>query len=199
VKRIILVLAMLLVPVLVQAQEAEIGIYYQGLPQKNEEVMHRIFSEGYVYLNEQSGAWGFAYGEKEYFSAVAGLFHDLFSFGNNAVFEIGAGAGVERFPDEDGANRLYPRLAGTVFVGNQFLFSDVYYENGTSGESWLRVNALWQVTERVALGMIHQTGDGTGPKVSLSIPKTPVRVWVAPMFGKERKFLVGGELVWHRK
>ncbi|OHA96101.1 MAG: hypothetical protein A3C70_02685 [Candidatus Zambryskibacteria bacterium RIFCSPHIGHO2_02_FULL_43_14] len=198
VKRIILVLTVLLVPSLVQAQDAEIGVYYQNLSGNGEQASHRIFSEGYVYLNDKSGVWGFAYGEKEYFSAVAGLFHDLFSFGNDAVFEIGVGAGAERFLDEDGANRLYPRLAGTVFIRNQSLFSDVYYENGTSGEDWLRVNALWQATGHIALGVIHQTGDGIGPKASLSIPKVPVRVWVAPMFGKERKFLAGGELLFQK-
>lgn len=190
---------MLLVPSLVQAQEAEVGFYYQLLSEKNEKAMHRVFSEGYLYVGEKSGVWGFAYGEKKYLSAVAGLFHDLFSFGHDAVFEIGVGAGVERFPDEDGANRLYPRLAGTVFVGNRSLFSDVYYENGTSGESWLRVNALWQATGHVALGVVHQTGDGTGPKAVLSVPKTPVRVWISPVFGHEgRKLLVGGELVFQK-
>lgn len=198
-KQIIVALTMLLVPSLVEAQDAEIGIYYQNLYGNGEQVSHRVFSEGYVYLNEKSGTWGFAYGEKKYFSAVAGLFHDLFNFSNDAVFKIGVGAGVERFPDEDGANRFYPRLAATVFVGKQSLFSDVYYENGSSKEGWLRVNTLWQAKSFFGVGLFHQTGDGIGPRAVFSVPRIPMRVWMSPMFGRSgHKLLLGGELVFQK-
>lgn len=198
-RTILAAIVALSVPLVTHAQDAEIGVYYQKLSQKNGETSHRVFSEGYVYLNEKSGVWGFVYGEKEYFSAVAGFFHDLFSFGNDAIFEIGVGAGAERFPDEDGVSRLYSRLAGNVFVGNEKLFSEWYFETGPSKESWFRVNTLWQAKKFVGVGLFHQTGDGVGPRAVFSLPRTSVRIWVAPMFGGDgRRLLLGGELVFQK-
>lgn len=201
-KQIVAALVISLIPSLVWAQEVEVNLSYQLLTGgQNEPATHRIFSEGYLYVGEKNGVWEFVYGEKEYFSAVAGIFHDFFSFGNDAVFEIGIGAGAERLPDEEGINRFHPLLAGNIFIGNQSLFSDVYYENGTTaGEGWLRVYALWQASKYVALGVIHQTGDGTGPRVVLSVPRTPMRVWIAPVFSNEKsKLLLGGELVFQKR
>lgn len=196
----LVLLVALLVPSLAQAQEAEIGFYHQLVIEKGEEPTSRLFVQGYWYFGEKVGLWGFAYGEKQYISSVAGLYYDIFNFGTDAVFEVGGAVGAERFSDEkSGMYQLYPRFSGTVFVGNKTLFSEIYYENGTSRDGWLRVDTLWQVAKHVAVGVIHQTDDGTGPRVVLSVPKTPIRLWVSPMFGEGRKLLLGGELVFQKK
>lgn len=186
-------------PSSVTQAQSEIGLYQQSLVEGNR-VTPRFFLQGYSYLGEKAGLWGFAYGEKQYVSSVAGLFYNLFSFGESgAVFEVGVAAGAEILSSEGQVGRtINPRLASTVFVGSDALFSEIYYENGTSREGWLRVDILWQATKHLAIGLLHQTNDGTGPRGVLSIPQTPLRIWVSPMFGKDQKVLLGGEIVFRK-
>jgi len=56
------------------------------------------------------------------------------------------------------------------------------------------------VRKYLAIGALHQSDDGTGPRVILSVPKTPLRLSPALLFDKrDRKFLLAGELVFNRK
>ena len=144
-----------LTPLLAWAEESEIGIYHQTLVEKGGKVTPRFFLQGYSYLGEKYGVWGFAYLEKEYFSSVAGFFYKLHTFSNDAVLEAGLVAGAETFPKDGSGYKLYPRFAGTVFAGNKKLFSEIYYENGTSGEGWLRAHVLWKVQKYVGVRAIH--------------------------------------------
>lgn len=201
---LVLVIACLMLANVAEAQEeaktAEIGLYYQNLVVEDGAPTHRLFLQGYDYFTERLGVWGFAYGEQEYFSGVAGFYYDFIQFGEDSVIELGVATGIERFKNEAGDYQPYARYAGTLYIGNDRLFSETYYEYGPSGEGWLRAEAQWQAKKFIALGVLHQTGDGTGPRVILSIPKTPLRVWPAVMFGEDgRKLLVGGELVISKK
>lgn len=200
---VFLLIVVILSPRLVGAQETseantyEVGIYHQSLFDGGD-ITPRLLLDGYVYLTERSGVWGFAYGEKQYVSSVVGLFYDLFQFGQDSVFELGLAVGAETYPSEFGSYHFHPRVAGMIYVGNENLSTSLYYEDwsGSESESWLRAEANWQATERFAFGLIHQTGDGTGPRVRYSIPNSPVRLWLAPMWGEgDRKVLLGLEAV----
>jgi hypothetical protein len=202
-KSLVLVfLAVLAVCGSVAAQDAEVAIGSQFLVEEGQ-TTPRFTLDAYSYFSEKMGVWGYGYAEKGYASAVVGPFLDIATFGEDGVFEVGIGAGGEVFTEEEGEEcecQSYSRFAGFVFVGNETLWSEVHYENGASKESWLRANVLWQTNDWIALGATHQTGDGTGPKVVLSAPKFPVRLWAAPMFGEEEnKFLFGLDLVFQKK
>lgn len=174
---------------------AELGLYYQALVVENEQPVHRGFIQGWKSWSEKSGVWGFGYGEKDYFSGVLGLYYDLFAFGETSVFEVGLAAGAEKME-----GKLYNRFAGDLFIGNDNLYLDVYYENGESKEWWLKVDALWQIKKHLAVSVLHQTLDGTGVRGIFGIPKTPLKFWVGPMFSKEdRKLLLGIDLVGSQK
>lgn len=181
------------------AQEAEIGLYYQGLHEEGE-ITHRAFLEGFSYLGERGGVWGVGYAEQGYASIVAGPYWDFLTFGEDSVVELGVAAGAEALWDEEECTCEYSsRYASFLFVGNERLFADLYYENGESEEAWKRGIVHWQTTKRLAFGVIHQTGDGTGPRVLFNAFE-PVRIWAAPMFGEdERKFLFGVDIIFTKQ
>jgi len=124
-----------------EAQEekrAEVGLYYQGVMEKGEVETNRLFLQGYHYLGESRlGVWGFAYGEDrgDYFSGVLGLYYDFLEFGESSVVELGLAAGTEKFRDESGTSRQFARYAGTLYIGNDQLNTETYYEYGPSRDS----------------------------------------------------------------
>jgi hypothetical protein len=190
----------MLYPFAVSAQEAEIGLYHQTLVEENE-TTPRFFLDGYSYLGERWGVWGVGYAERGYASAAIGPYLDLAVFDNDAVIEAGVAAGAEAIEDEELCScepQYFRRFAGFLYAGNERINLDAYYENGQSEEAWTRVVLHWQATNRLAFGAIHQTGDGTGPRVLLSIFR-PMRVWVAPMFGEKRKLLFGIDLIFKKE
>lgn len=200
-KSAVILVIFALFAITLSAQEAEVVFLQQTLVEKGK-TTPRLFVDIYSYVGESMGVWGTGYGEKQYASAVVGPFWDLATLGEDGVFQVGIAAGAEAFPDENtGTYRFYQRYAGFVYAGSDKLFSEIYYENGKSKEGWFRADLLWQAPGgRFSLGATHQTGDGTGPKLQYSVPESPFRIWVAPMFGEEEsKLLVGIELAFQRK
>lgn len=173
---------------------SEIGLYYQRATRRGIEPMYYI--QGWTYITEKSGAWGFAYHEKDYASASLGLYYDFTPW-----FELGVAPGSEIIKGDDSWATLW-RLAGMIWVGRETLFLDVYYENGQSGEEWHQINAMWR-GRRAGIGIFSQTGSGTGPR-ALIVPlkRFPLEVWVAPRMydhgAKRWNTLLGAQLVFQK-
>jgi hypothetical protein len=195
-----LVAVLVLIPEYLSAQEFEIGLHTQFLvyeDQGSKAVTPRFIVEGYHYLSERTGVWGYGYRESQYVSSVLGLYHDIPIFGSETILGIGLAVGVEVFKNEAGRYHPYLRTAGLVYVGKENLFSQLYYEDGASGEGWLRVDIVWRAFEMVTIGLIHQTGDGTGPRVVLSTNR--FGIWGAPVFGQgSRRVLLGMNVTFGR-
>lgn len=208
-KHVFLAVLVVAAPLAVAAQSSEvdssttrtreIGLYYQSSISKGEDgtgaISHRVFVQGYSYLSEKAGVWGFTYGEKAYVSGTIGLYYDLFTIGD-AVFEIGVAGGAERLGEIYGSG-TYGRIAGMVFFGTDDLYLGAYYENGASKEPWTRIDVVWSPSDIVSVGGIYQTGDGIGPRLILSPPDLPIRLWGSRTFSKsgDSNFLLGAEIV----
>lgn len=195
-RTLVLIVLLFLAPDWVEAQSAEIGLFHQSLVDDGD-IDPRLFVEGYVYLAENMGVWGFAYGEKQYVSSVLGLFAEVLEFGEESIVEGGLAFGAETYPDDGGAYNLHPRVAGTLFVGSESLHVMSYYETWSGdADSWLRAEANWKLGENFTIGGFHQTGDGVGPRVMYSFSDSPVRIWIAPMVHHgEGKLLLALEII----
>lgn len=195
--RTILALAALLLPASVSAQQAEIGVYHQTLLARDSastNVVNYDFVQGYAYLNSKIGVWGFAYREKGYFSSTAGLYYDILPW-----LEVGAAAGVEVMN-----SKSYFRWAGLLWTGTEKLFLEVYYENGTSKESWYYTNLMWRSSKHLGAGILSQRFAGTGPRVLVQPLKgVPLEVWVAPLMyeyeSKSLNTLLGIQLILQKR
>lgn len=92
-----------------------------------------------------------------------------------------------------------------VSLGNDKLSMNLYYENGASSRDWYQIDADWRPSDWLALGVLSQTHAGTGPRVTLSIPGTPIQAWVAPaLFDRAThgsRVMIGVQLVhtWSRE
>lgn len=178
----------------VQAQSSVVDVFNQNLID-NGDVTPRLYVEWYTYKGENWGLWGSAYGEKQYASTVAGLFYDILTIGDDFVIDVGVALGAETFPDEEGTYNYHPRLAGQIGgTGEKFTFQ-IYYEDWPNGDSWLRIQGDYMVNQYVALGAIHQTNDGTGPRITLFVPNTPFRVWGGPLFGEGNNYMVNFQYI----
>jgi len=175
-----------------QAQEAELALISQNVIEDDGDLSPRIILEPYYYLTDRLGLWGYAYGEEEYASATVGPYYDFPFVNGEGLFEIGVAAGVETYPDdESGSYKYFSRFAGFASVDYKKFSFFSYYENGTSHDGWLRVFLDYHVTEHLALGVIHQTDDGTGPRITYTTAtRIPLRIWVAPMFGEDDRVLM---------
>lgn len=191
-----------LVPSVAQAQTAELAVISQNSVDEEGEISPRLILEPYLYLTDRFGLWGYAYGEKQYASATAGPYYD-FSLGKNGdiLLEAGIAAGVETFPDdESGKYKIFSRYAGFVSLDYEKFSLFTYHENGSSHDSWLRIYVDYHVTEKWTIGGIHQTDDGVGPRITFTTQtRTPVRIWVASMFGDEPVILFGIEVLFQKK
>lgn len=174
-----------------KCQTAGLVVQGQSVLVENEKPLNRGLVDGYHYTGEKFGLWGFAAVEKEYFSAVAGPMVDLFSVGD-ATFTLGVGAGIERFADL-GSYQNFARYGAFLSLEKKdtWLVS-FYYENGESKYEWMQADVRAQVASHLALGVLHQTDDGTGPRAILKLPKLPIELWGGPMWGKgDRKVILG--------
>jgi hypothetical protein len=139
----------------------------------------RLYVQPYVDFG-RVGLWGFAAGEKDYFSAIVGPSVTVAKKGETS-FGAGVGAGVETFPDR-GAYRQYGRYAGYLMLAGSRETISIYYESGATHEHWTQGVATWQLTRPLAVGALYQTGDGAGPRVIVSVPRAPLQLWAGPMW-----------------
>ena len=164
-----------------QAQEAELGVYQQNLIDHGE-LTPRVFLEGYSFFTERAGFWGWCYGEKQYASCVAGPFYRVPFAGEDGYWEFGGAIGTEMFPGDTGSYHAYWRGAAYASFAYKKFFTQYYREKGES-EHWVRTLADYQFLDHLAVGAIHQTGDGVGPRIILSFgKKVPVNIWLGYMF-----------------
>lgn len=193
--RIILIFIALitLVTAIAEAQTRGITLMSHTATAEGTKPEQRLYLEGYSQVKGRVGAWTFGGIQEDYRFVLAGPSLDLFSVGE-ATVSVGAGAGAEFFPNDNGKYGAHKRYAGYISAAGEKFEALLYYENGESKEKWVLGNALWNVNSALSLGVLHQTGDGTGPQLAVSIPKTPIRIWAAPMFGEGKRLLLGAEI-----
>lgn len=176
-----------------EAQEMGLIIQPQVVAEKNAAATERLVVDVYAGTG-RIGLWGFGYGERGYFSIVAGPYATLMQKGDVAL-EVGIGAGIENYTQPfDELSGRYARYASYVALEGPKGILQYYYETGSTKESWTQAEATWQVSDHFAIGAFHQTGDGTGPRVIVKLPKLPLKLWAGPMFGEGKKFMAGMNL-----
>ena len=163
------------------AQQAEIGAYHQSRFTKQggkSTVLSYDYLQGDAYLTETVGIWGFLYHESNYFSGVAGLSVDLSDW-----LTVGLGAGPERMRDSlTRKTRTNSRWAVTAWLGSDQFHVEGNYEGGGSRQSWYQMDAMWQPTLRLGLGVLWQDSAGVGPRVVVRPFKdVPLELWAAPV------------------
>ena len=185
------------------AQDSRIGLYHQTLFPSRDSGSTSVSGnqiQGAIYGSERAGGWGFAFREPWYTSATVGPFYDVTEW-----LEVGVALGAESLANDAGVYSTFGRIAGMVSLGNDKLSMNLYYENGASNRDWYQIDADWRPSDWLALGVLSQTHAGTGPRVTLSIPGTPIQAWVAPaLFDRAThgsRVMIGVQLVhtWSRE
>lgn len=171
----------LLAPALLGAQEGEVGLYHQTFLHSGKNTGHVDYLQWWVADSAAPhGWWGFVSTDKGYFSTTIGKYLDI-----GEHFEVGISGGFESIrihQNEPYSN--FGRFAATVRVGTidtDDAFLDGYYEFGASGEPWYQANAALS-RGHLLIGLMSQTGAGTGPRLRLTLPirGVDVRPWAAP-------------------
>jgi hypothetical protein len=160
------------------AQESRIGLYHQTLfvtrdSGSTSESGNYIGAS--IYAGEKVGGWGFAYREPWYGAASIGPFWDVTDW-----LEVGVAFGVESLANDLGVYSEFGRVASMMWLGNEKVSLNLYYEGGASRRDWYQVDAEWRPATWLGLGILSQTRSGTGPRVTVRIPHTPIEAWVAP-------------------
>ena len=188
-------------PIPLSAQQAELGVYHQTLFTKEEgrAVTHsNQYLQGFAYLDDKTGVWGFAYRESRYVSATFGVYYDFVDW-----FELGAAAGLERLRGDDDRARTFGRWAGSLWLGTAETSLTLYYENGASKEYWYQLDAMWRPRRHFGAGVFAQRYAGVGPRVLVRPPKIPLEVWIAPaMYDRESRLtnrLLGVQLLYQKE
>lgn len=161
------------------AQEAGVLVEPQVAVPQSGDATARMLVTPYI-GGDRVGAWGFLYGEREYFSFVAGPYVTLAKRGETTL-EVGAGVGLERFHEGD-AYGNHTRLAGYMTLEGPKGKLQYYHENGATRERWIQAEATWNASKALGLGYFYQTDDGGGPRLIVGVPKTPLKVWAGPMW-----------------
>lgn len=184
-------------PLAAQEREVvgELGLYHQTFIEDGE-MTPRFFLEGSHLVAGPMGVWGFGDFEKEYVSAVAGLYLDLIDT-DKFGFSIGVGGGSAFYPGETGEWGLEGRYAAFAETSSGPVTLSAYYENGESEEVWYQGLLEIRASNLISVGAIAQKDDGVGPKFAVHVPTLRTNIWVAPMFseGGGQRVLLGAELV----
>jgi len=169
----------LVVPAVATPQDAGVVVEGQLAAAQSAPSTGRLSASPYVDIG-RAGAWGFVYVEDGYVSGVGGPYVALHKKGTT-VLDAGVGAGLAHAAD-DASYAHAPRYAAFVSLSGAMGEAGIYYENGRPRAPWVQADATVNVRSALAVGVFHQTGDGTGPRALVSIPRTHLKVWAGPMF-----------------
>ena len=92
--------------------------------------------------------------------------------------ELAVGPGLEQAKNP-------ARVGGFVWIGNRQASVLFIPEYGGSG-FWCKVEANYQLTKKVGVGLLSERFKGTGPRLESAIRHLPIKVWAAPLFEKHR-------------
>lgn len=143
-----------------------------------------ITIQGYHSLKDKWSVWGYAYASPEirdvpqYGSITIGPYYDF-----NQFFGCGVGGGVETFAmDKASAEKMFGRVAGSCKVGmfSDMIFLERYVEYGASGIRYQRTEFLITASP-IGVGVLSQTGMGTGPQFIYSVPDLPIQFRAVPI------------------
>ena len=90
--------------------------------------------------------------------------------------QIAAGAGLEQAGNPG-------RIGGYIWVGKKRSSLLLIGEYGGSG-LWGKLEYNYKINNMVGLGAISERFKGTGPRIQISIPHTPMTIWGSAMIYK---------------
>lgn len=151
----------------------------QNLVQQGNFVPRGVLSVSHGFDDSKFGIYGFSVSNPKYGEFFAGPTYRIIDW-----LTVGVGTGLE--------------VARKAWRNNVFLFSSqgkhslfANYEHSVGG--YLYVGKYnYQALDWLGLGAIAMRFSGVGAKVELSIPSTPLILWLAPVFNPEVNWKPGG-------
>ena len=83
------------------------------------------------------------------------------------------------------------RVGSYVWLGKAKLSALGVFEDGGSG-FWYKVETNYQACKAVGVGTLSERFKGSGPKVELSVPRTALKLWIAPLADRRSFRLIVG-------
>ncbi len=163
-KNAVLTLALFLVPVMASAQTwVEIRTYTaEGA------TTPRLDAWLSGSIADKLGSFGWLQADQTYAEAYAGL-----TFSPKNWLQFGAGAGIEQAPRP-------ARFGSFLWAGNQRQSGLAIFEQGGSGP-WWKAEYNYQLYAQLGVGLITERFKGSGIRLQVSLPKTPLTLWGAPL------------------
>lgn len=76
------------------------------------------------------------------------------------------------------------RLGSYVWLGKAKLSALGVFEDGGSG-FWYKVETNNQASKSLGIGSLSERFKGSGPKIELSLPRTALKLWFAPLLDRQ--------------
>jgi hypothetical protein len=122
-------------------------------------------------ITKKVGLFFYGLESRGYSEAYAGL-----TYAPKSWIEGGLGAGAE--------NPRNFRWGGYIWTGKHGLVNLLILEGKGSG-NWYKNTATYAVSKNAQLGVRSQSFKGTGPYGEVSVPSSPVQVWISVLFGPD--------------
>ncbi len=124
-------------------------------------------------LSGKLGAFVWFQTQEGYSESYGGLTYDP-----KPWLQLAGGVGIEEAKNP-------ARAGGFVWMGNAKTSVLFIPEYGGSG-FWLKTELNRKVSKSLRVGILTERYKGTGPRVEYKIPYTPLFLWGAPMFERNR-------------
>ena len=106
--------------------------------------------------------------DKAYGESYGGM-----SFSPTPWLQFGVGGGIEQADNP-------ARLGSFLWIGGKRQTVLAIYEHGGSG-LWYKAEYNFALNDKVGVGLITERSKGTGPRLEMKIPRSPIIVWAAPL------------------
>lgn len=120
-------------------------------------------------FNKELGTFLFLLVSKKWAQAYIGP-----TYSPSSWLQVGAGLGLEQADNPT-------RFGGFVYMSRGCYSLLAIYEDGGGGH-WYKSELNIKATGWLGAGAIVQHMLGVGPRIELSIPRTPVMIWAAPLY-----------------